>query len=56
VSVVRRFGRPHFKIVNEWKQFTTPLKRRTDIDWGSLKAGGDNNFGMRLEKRAKTKR
>lgn len=32
-----RFGRPQHVIKNNWRQFTTPLKRRNDIDWNKIK-------------------
>jgi len=31
-----RFGRPQHLIKNNWHQFTTPLIRRTDIDWSAI--------------------
>jgi len=31
-----RFNRPQHVIKNNWKQFTTPLIRRKDIDWGKI--------------------
>jgi|TARA_R100000084_G_C4653953_1_gene151590 hypothetical protein len=31
-----RFGRPQHYIVNDWKDFKHPLKRRTDIDWNEI--------------------
>lgn len=38
VETAWRFGRPQHRVKNNWKQFTTPLQRRTDIDWEEIKA------------------
>jgi hypothetical protein len=42
-----RYGRPQHVIKNAWKDFKTPLIRRKDIDWDSLKT---NEYGMSLLK------
>jgi len=36
VTVKWRFGRPQHVIKNSWKDFKTPLKRRTDVAWETL--------------------
>lgn len=51
VSLDRRFQRPHHVVKDAWRKFDTPLKRRTDIDWGALEASGDDEFGMSLRQR-----
>ena len=42
-----RFGRPQHVIKNSWKDFKTPLIRRTDIDWENIQP---NEYGMNLVK------
>lgn len=37
VETKMRFGRPQHVIKHNWKQFKTPLIRRTDIDWEEIK-------------------
>ncbi len=46
VETKRRYNRPQHVIKNAWRRFDTPLKRRADIDFGSLKP---NEYGMRLK-------
>lgn len=48
VETKRRFGRPQHVV--DWSQFTTPLKRREDIDWDALETSGPDNYGMKLKK------
>lgn len=36
VTTKWRFGRPQHVVRNSWKDFKTPLKRRTDIDWDAI--------------------
>lgn len=48
VEVKRRWGRPQH-VVN-WKKFRTELKRRDDIDWAAIEAGGPNDYGLQLVK------
>ena len=36
VEVKWKFGRPQHHIKNNWGDFKTPLKRRTDIDWEEI--------------------
>lgn len=36
VTTKRRFQRPQHVVKSAWKNFDTPLKRRTDIDWSTL--------------------
>jgi hypothetical protein len=38
VTTDRRFQRPQHVVRNAWRDFDTPLKRRTDIDWDNLEA------------------
>ena len=49
VSVKRRFNRPQHVVKDAWRKFDTPLKRRTDIDWEALEAGGPDEYGMKLK-------
>ena len=37
VSVVWKFNRWHFSVINAWKDFTHPLIKRNDIDWDAIK-------------------
>ena len=38
VTLTNKFGRPHFKIRKNWKEFhDIPLIRRKDIDWDKIK-------------------
>ena len=46
VTVHWRFGRPQHYIKNNWRDFKTPLKRRSDIDWDNLPKV--DNHGMKL--------
>lgn len=36
VTTKWRFGRPQHVVKNSWRDFKTPLIRRTDIDWGEI--------------------
>lgn len=45
VTVDRRWQRPQHIIKDQWKHFDTPLIRRKDVDFGSMKP---NNYGMKL--------
>jgi hypothetical protein len=47
VSVDRRFGRPQHKVHSEWRKFSTPLIRRTDIDWSQFEK--NNEYGLELK-------
>lgn len=42
----RKFGRPQHHV--PWAQFTTPLKRRTDINWEALQTGGPDEYDLTL--------
>lgn len=53
VKVKWKYGRWHFSIKNAWRDFTTPLVRRKDIDWEALKK--PNNYGMKLTEIKKVK-
>lgn len=53
VRTTRRFGRPQH-VVN-WRKFDTPLRRREDIDWEALAAGGPDEFGMVMRAAAPVK-
>jgi hypothetical protein len=47
VTVERRFKRPQHKVHSEWARFTTPLKRRHDLDWSKLPAVDE--YGLELK-------
>jgi len=53
VETKRRFGRPQHVIKDGWRRFDTPLKRRKDIDWDSLKP---DEYGMKLKQVREIKR
>ena len=53
VTTKRRFGRPQH-VVN-WRKFDTPLRRREDIDWKALAAGGADEFGLVMRAAAPVK-
>ena len=53
VSTNRRFGRPQHVVKNSWRNFDTPLIRRTDIDWDSIPKS--NEFGMSLKQKREPK-
>jgi hypothetical protein len=42
----RRYGRPQHVV--DWTRFKTPLRRRSDVDWSALEAGGPNEYGMKV--------
>ena len=46
VTTKSRFGRPQHVVKNSWMKFTTPLKRREDIDWDNME---QNEFGLSLK-------
>ena len=48
-SVGRRFQRPQHVVRNQWRNFDTPLKRRTDIDWDNLPR--IDNYGLELKQK-----
>ena len=37
VTTKWRFGRPQHVVKNSWKDFKTPLIRRTDLDWNAIR-------------------
>jgi hypothetical protein len=47
VEVDRRFQRPQHVVRDSWKKFDTPLRRRSDVDWGKLE-GTHDEFGLEL--------
>ena len=51
VSTKRRFQRPQHVVRDSWRSFDNPLIRRKDIDWGALKSGGADNYGMKLRQK-----
>jgi hypothetical protein len=55
VETKRRFGRPQHVIANSWKNFTTPLKLRSDIDLEELKREGDKyNISLKVKQPIKS--
>lgn len=53
VTTKWRFGRAQHVIKNSWRDFKTPLIRRTDIDWDNLPE--IDNYGMKLVKKKEIK-
>lgn len=47
VKTSRRFKRPQHVIRDNWSRFTTPLERRSDIDWENLPAVDE--YGLQIE-------
>tara|TARA_R110002020_G_scaffold41198_1_gene121492 strand:+ start:1790 stop:2677 length:888 start_codon:yes stop_codon:yes gene_type:complete len=56
VKVVRKFGRAHFSIKDNWRCFTHPLIRRTDIDWEKIKNIKYDNINLTKIKSIKSER
>ncbi len=55
VETKRRFQRPQHVVKNSWRNFDTPLKRRTDVDFDALSREGPDEFGLSLRPRKEVK-
>lgn len=55
VETVRKFKRPQHHVKGSWKNFDTPLRRRSDVDFEALAKKGSDEFGMTLEQVKDTK-
>lgn len=46
VTTIRRFGRPQHHVLDAWRRFDTPLKRKPGIDFNKVKS---DEYGMKLK-------